>query len=242
LLDSLLQEMHLTAKMIQIKGFKSLALCTMTIFIPNCCGSTASPEVSIRNTGIKSKWYTYKDKEEFEKRLQIGDLIEFFRAGGYSHWAIHYGGGQDDGDQQLKDHVYAHRGAPPGWNPMNLLKRSEISSVVSSALPQIVPGVEGTYKQGLAAIAKDSRFRINNEYDKHSPPLTPSEIRERCNTVKPPYNLLTENCETFALWARNDMYMSRQILKLLSILVGVYLTFCVFQPLLSNLSNLVTTL
>ena len=67
--------------MILIKEFEYLAFCTMTIFIQNCCGSTASPEVSIGNMGVKSEWYTYKDKKEFEKRLQIGDLIDFFRAG-----------------------------------------------------------------------------------------------------------------------------------------------------------------
>ena len=131
--------------------------------------------------------------------------------------------------------MYAHRGAQPGWNPINLIKRSEISSVVSSALPPIAPGVEGTYKQDLAAIAKNSKFRINNFEDKFYPPLTPNEIRDRINTVKPPYNGLTENCETFCHWARNNLYLSGQIQWLLSTLVGVYLTYCVFRPLLSNL-------
>ena len=107
--------------------------------------------------------------------------------------------------------------------------------MVSSPLPHIAPGVEGTYKQDLAAIAKSSKFRINNSQDKYFPPLTPSEIRSRCNTIKPPYNGLTENCETFCLWARNNYYLSDQILALLSVLVAVHLTYCVFLPLLSNL-------
>ena len=92
------------------------------------------------------------------------------------------------------------------------------------------------------------RVRINNSLDEDRPPLPTDEIITRVLRSKErethisqkPYNLVTNNCETFSSWCRNDTESSQQVNNAAAIAGGKLvirenifnrsLTICLWSP------------
>ena len=80
-------------------------------------------------------------------------------------------------------------------------------------------GVGAVVVEGLRAVWTTSRARINNSVDRVAAPLPGAAVVQRAvaaahgedGQAYSQYNLLTNNCEHFASWARNGNGRSWQV-------------------------------
>ena len=80
-------------------------------------------------------------------------------------------------------------------------------------------GVGAVVVEGLRAVWTSSRARINNSVDRVAAPLPGATVVQRAvaaahgedGQAYSQYNLLTNNCEHFASWARNGNGRSWQV-------------------------------
>ncbi|CAJ0928835.1 unnamed protein product, partial [Mesorhabditis belari] len=98
----------------------------------------------------------------------------------YQHWAVYVGGGE----------VIHFSGEPQNK------KNAKIC------------------RDKLSEVAGKSQLRINNEFDKKHRPHSEDEIVRRAESqigeMLGNYNVISDNCECFAKWCRNGMYLSEQ--------------------------------
>ncbi|XP_045169145.2 phospholipase A and acyltransferase 1-like [Mercenaria mercenaria] len=131
------------------------------------------------------------------KDLEIGDLIEIIR-GCYSHWAVYVGEG----------HII-HK-ATRGWS-----SSSQIDTFSSSF--GILNDKAIVKKDKIKDVAQGSTVMVNNMYDFIGGimPLPKEQIAEKANSClgEVGYNVLTNNCEHFAMLCRYGKTMSNQVQK-----------------------------
>jgi len=116
----------------------------------------------------------------------------------YCHWAVYVGRRGEE------EHCVVHRANP----------RAEGSIKLSSASVGSGSGEGGRVLiEPLGAVWGESRARINNSRDAQLPPLTSEQVIEKALTSvegfeskSEGYNVVTNNCEHFASWARSDLY------------------------------------
>lgn len=186
----------------------------------------SSPSVKMSQTRQPAYGSQLFKKEQMSTFLEVarpGDLIEFYRSG-YQHWGV-FLGEVDDDDNNPQPQI-AHRGAQRGYVSHHLFTRSEIVSKGAK-------GVGRTMKWSLFDVAKDDYFRINNYNDKHYNVLPTQEILDRCRAPdEGEYNFVTNNCESFAMYARYGVTVSDQSFVLTLYIVFTFLMMCYIVPLL----------
>lgn len=178
------------------------------------------------NHGRLTDWYTREDSEALLCSLQPGDLLEFHREV-YYHWAVYVG------RQGQQEHCVVHRANPTPEGPGKL--RSASASLGSEGQGGRV------VLSPLSTVWGDSTVRINNSRDNLLPPCTSDQVVIRAlgavRTEEDPgqgYNVVTNNCEHFVSWARNDLASSSQVALAATLLLqlGVALLHVKARPLL----------
>ncbi|XP_065556480.1 phospholipase A and acyltransferase 3-like isoform X2 [Artemia franciscana] len=161
------------------------------------------------NKGYKSDWFRNAPilREEFLKKLHIGDLLEFDRLT-YKHWAVYVGCGKN------YDYEVVH---------FCNVKSSFFSGSSASKYTEGENTNGNPVQNGdLYEVWSDDLCRINNSFDGKSAPFPWYEIYNRAIlfSVAPgegfeEYNLLQTNCEHFAHWIRNHYAESNQVKEFL---------------------------
>jgi len=173
------------------------------------------------NVGVISEWHLKGEEFAlFLSFLKPGDLIEFQRDG-YCHWAVFIGDHAlteclDDGNEDFVTVLpcIVHR-ANPTDNPENL---GGISGSFRS-LNKGAHGIGDVVVEPLRDVWGRSKARVNNSMDNMAEPFYSSQIVERVLGVVhgedrqayTAYNVVTNNCEHFATWARNGWSISGQV-------------------------------
>lgn len=171
------------------------------------------------NVKVISEWHSQRtDFLDFVELLKRGDRIEFQRAG-YCHWAVYIGKLEiEDEDGRIRpQHMIVHRANPADqFNEQSFLNR------ISASSSKGYYGIGSVCMEPMTDIWEDSLARINNGFDDVISPYPQLQIVERCLDLvygrQPtnrftPYNLLTNNCEHFATWARNGWAISQQVTR-----------------------------
>lgn len=129
------------------------------------------------------------------RTFEVGDLVEFHR-GTYSHWGVYIG---DEDVVHLTPDV----------------KRKLVASSESNDLTNSENGIHSGWvkQEKLLDVALNSKVEKNNNKDSINSPLPREEIKKRALESLGPrsYNMLTNNCEHFASWCRNDIEQSQQV-------------------------------
>jgi len=210
--------------------------------------TSSSQDPLIHNHGLISSWQTRTDSEAcLLLRLQPGDLLEFDREV-YCHWAVYVGRIGDE------EHCVVHRANPTDEGSIKLSSASVGSGGAGEGGRVLI--------EPLGSVWNESRVRINNSRDVQLPPFNSKQVVERAlssvegfngssegyNVVERAlssvegfkgssggsYNVVTNNCEHFASWARNDWALSGQVVKAASkvLQLGVGLAHFKVRPVL----------
>ncbi|CAD5212678.1 unnamed protein product [Bursaphelenchus okinawaensis] len=143
--------------------------------------------------------------------LEVGDLIEFHRIGPvtYCHWAVYIGLDEDQGIKVVCH--FANEGSDMGDGKGEL--KGKLFSGRSDAHVRVDPFIQ---------VAGDSMVRINNIMDNEFAAFPPMIVKDRCEHKlgSSGYNLIFNNCEQFAKWARYGCADSDQSNKFVSVAVG----------------------
>jgi len=176
------------------------------------------------NHGLISEWHILGvDYPFFLNLVRIGDRLEMKRQG-YCHWVVFVGVQyvilEEDGPHVLVPCV-VHRNNPADdpsvtGQPGSGIFRFSGSTRMSS---KAAYGIGDICLEPLRDVWGQSQIRINNKLDHTMEPLPSKEVVERLMTVfegkdsmsYTPYNVMTNNCEHFASWARNSWATSRQV-------------------------------
>jgi len=172
-------------------------------------------EEAVHNEGIISEWHTLNcDYASFLKLVRIGDRLEMKRDG-YCHWAIFVGEQFIQVEEELLVlPCIAHR-ANPTDNPNNFNGTFSSSRSISKG----AYGIGDVCLEPLRDVWGRSLLRINNSLDNSNSPFPSRTVVERVMNVVTggdrqaftPYNVVTNNCEHFASWARNGWALSHQV-------------------------------
>jgi len=179
--------------------------------------TNSSQEAVIHNRGLISDWHTRESTEAcLLLRLRPGDLVEFDREV-YCHWAVYVGRFGEEG------HCVVHRANPTGEGSIELSSASLGSGDNGDGGRVLI--------EPLGSVWASSPARINNSRDVQLPPFHSKQVVQRAlSSVEGldrgsaaggggGYNVVTNNCEHFASWARNDWALSGQVVKAASKLV-----------------------
>ncbi|KAI6236124.1 NC domain-containing protein [Aphelenchoides besseyi] len=155
---------------------------------------------------------------ELLAHLEVGDLIEFDRSHTnvpYYHWAVYLG--FEDGER-----VVIHFSTEHG-DFGDLGTKAEVRNKLyrgSSAHVRVDPFT--------AVAGVSTRARINNQLDLKYSPYPPVIIKDRClkKLGSTGYNLIFNNCEQFAKWARYGRGESDQAMKATSAIATVGTLVC----------------
>ncbi|KAK2712734.1 uncharacterized protein LOC136024880 isoform X1 [Artemia franciscana] len=159
------------------------------------------------NKGYKSDWFRNAPtlREEFLKKLHIGDLLEFDRLT-YKHWAVYVGCDEVVHLCNVKSSLFSGTSASISTSKYTECEITDENPV---------------QKNDLYKVWSNSLCRINNSFDRKSAPNPSYEIFKRAILfILAPdkgfkgYNLLTMNCEHFALLVRNNRAESLQVEQL----------------------------
>ncbi|XP_048368041.1 phospholipase A and acyltransferase 3-like [Sphaerodactylus townsendi] len=123
--------------------------------------------------------------------LEPGDLIEIFRFG-YQHWAVYVGNG------------YVIHLAPP----------SEYAGAGCASLMSTLTDKALIKKELLMDVVGRNRYRVNNKHDSKHPPLPPTKIVQRAESMVGQellYKVTSENCEHFVTELRYGVAKSDQV-------------------------------
>jgi len=175
---------------------------------------------AVFNQGIISEWHDLQsDFAAFLSLVRLGDRLEMKREG-YCHWAIFVGEQfipveDQDPPQLLCLPCVAHR-ANPTDNPDNF--NSGFSSS-SRSVSKGAYGIGDVCLEPLRDVWSRSKIRINNGLDNDTEPFPARIVVERVMNVVTggdrqaftAYNVVTNNCEHFASWARNGWALSYQV-------------------------------
>ncbi|CAH1244078.1 HRASLS2 [Branchiostoma lanceolatum] len=159
-------------------------------------------------------------------QLKSGDLLEFPRKLGHSHWAVYAG----------NENVVHRTGSNDGLN----LHPASSASVSGVQLDKAK-----VKEEPLSKVAGASKFYINNykDKDKKQAVLPGLKIVERARSQlgKSGYNLFFNNCEHFATWCRYGKGTSKQvsdaasfIIIIIIIIVAAFICRRCGPPLLST--------
>ncbi|XP_041429623.1 uncharacterized protein LOC108699156 isoform X5 [Xenopus laevis] len=160
-----------------------------------------------------------------------GDLIEFVRLWGvYSHWGVYVGDGnlvhlQPDSSSifdSLSSFRHQCQAMSSAMIPGNFnLILDPMSPVGVSLLDQrlmaksIISDKDGkVLEEPVKSVAKGSKYRVNNSYDKYYEPRRKEDIVETAKQYvgkKMTYNLCKYNCEHFATFMRYGVAFSKQV-------------------------------
>jgi len=179
-------------------------------------------EDQVFNHGLISEWHSIgADYAFFLDLVRIGDRLEMKR-NGYCHWAVFVGIQyvilEEDGPHVLVPCV-VHRNNPaddPSLAPGAAFLRFSASTRMSS---KGAYGIGDVCLEPLRDVWSNSQIRINNKLDHSFEPLPCKQVVERLMNVLEgedsmsftPYNVMTNNCEHFASWARNGWVYSHQV-------------------------------
>jgi len=176
------------------------------------------------NVGMISEWYEIgTDYAFFLDLVRIGDRLEMKR-NGYCHWAVFVGIQYvvlDEDSPHVLLPCVVHRNNPaddPSLVP-DAATNIFSFSVSSRASAKGAYGIGDVCLQPLRDTWGSSSIRINNKLDTTMKPFPSKEVVERLMKVLEgedqmsftPYNVVTNNCEHFASWARNGWAFSRQV-------------------------------
>jgi len=190
-------------------------LVTMSEHVLDDYGMPLPREEMRFNVGLVSEWYSQGETNAFHVLLKPGDLIEFQREG-YCHWAVYIGEyallGQGDDEVQLVRCV-VHRANPTD--------RESLQNMFSTSR-SVAKGVHGiglVVKEPLGDVWGRSKARVNNGLDNSLTPFPSQKVVERVLAVAhgetvesySAYNILSNNCEHFASWARCGWSISCQV-------------------------------
>jgi len=162
----------------------------------------------ILNEGLQTVWRLRKDKDYFFHEVAIGDRLEMGR-GAYRHWAVYVGVQSFKG---RKVPCVVHRGNP----------NDDAFSLGFSSSSASRKNDKGICLEPLLDVWEDSYIRVNNKADMDFDIYTAKEILERlqralqgCNLgcISSAYDMISNNCEHFATWARNGTATSKQVEK-----------------------------
>ena len=204
-------------------------------------GVPSSVEGRRYNVGLVSEWYDCGvDSHSFLALLKPGDLVEFKREA-YCHWAVYIGDhtlpslntAGDDEDFLVLPCV-VHRANPTDSENIQAMFST------SRSLAKGVHGIGAVVKEPLRDVWSRSEARINNGMDTTLTPF-PSEIGQlsteygdhlsvfNCDSAVvqralavahgervesySAYNVLSNNCEHFASWARCGWSVSCQVAR-----------------------------
>ncbi|XP_065814696.1 phospholipase A and acyltransferase 3 [Labrus bergylta] len=129
----------------------------------------------------------------YDKKPEIGDLIEIFR-GSYQHWAVYVGDGF----------------------VVHLAPSSEVPNAGASSMMSVLTENAMVKKQELWAVVGTNKWKINNSLDdKYEPRPVHIIVREASALVgaELPYCVFRGNCEHFATELRYGKAESRQVRK-----------------------------
>ncbi|XP_018086508.2 uncharacterized protein LOC108699156 isoform X2 [Xenopus laevis] len=146
-----------------------------------------------------------------------GDLIEFVRLWGvYSHWGVYVGDGnlvhlQPDSSSifdSLSSFRHQCQAMSSAMIPVSLLdQRLMAKSIISDKDGKVL-------EEPVKSVAKGSKYRVNNSYDKYYEPRRKEDIVETAKQYvgkKMTYNLCKYNCEHFATFMRYGVAFSKQV-------------------------------
>lgn len=146
----------------------------------------------------------------------------------YCHWAVYVGRIGDE------EHCVVHRANPTDEGSIKLSSASVGSGGAGEGGRVLI--------EPLGSVWNESRVRINNSRDVQLPPFNSKQVVERAlssvegfkGSSGGSYNVVTNNCEHFASWARNDWALSGQVVKAASkvLQLGVGLAHFKVRPVL----------
>lgn len=185
-------------------------------------GVPSSVEGRRYNVGLVSEWYDCGvDSHSFLALLKPGDLVEFKREA-YCHWAVYIGDhtlpslntAGDDEDFLVLPCV-VHRANPTDSENIQAMFST------SRSLAKGVHGIGAVVKEPLRDVWSRSEARINNGMDTTVTPFPSETVVQRALAVAhgervesySAYNVLSNNCEHFASWARCGWSVSCQVAR-----------------------------
>jgi len=184
--------------------------------------SSEEADNQVFNVGLISEWHTLGvDYAFFLNTVRIGDRLEMKRQG-YCHWAVFVGVQYvvlDDDAPHVLVPCVVHRNNPaddPSLIAGSGFMRFSSSNRMSS---KGAYGIGDVCLEPLRDVWGQSQIRINNKLDHTLDPLPSRQVVERLMNVLEgedsmsftAYNVVTNNCEHFASWARNCWAHSRQV-------------------------------
>ncbi|XP_031443047.1 phospholipase A and acyltransferase 3-like [Clupea harengus] len=137
----------------------------------------------------------------YDKKPEIGDLIEIFR-GTYQHWAVYIGDG------------YVIHLAPP----------TEQAGGGAYSMMSVLCDRAIVKKEGLWEVVGEDEWKINNLLDKKYEPRPAHEIIQEAESFlnqELPYCVFRSNCEHFVTDLRYGKAQSRQVRTAVAAGVGV---------------------
>ncbi|KAI4904155.1 hypothetical protein NFI96_013821 [Prochilodus magdalenae] len=138
---------------------------------------------------------------QFEKKPELGDLIEIFR-GTYQHWAIYVGEG------------YIIHLAPP----------SETAEAGAYSMMSVLCDKAVVKKEQLWDVVGNDEYTINNLLDHKYEPRPVRAILQDAHSLlglEMPYCVFRGNCEHFVTELRYGKAESRQVRRAVEVGVGV---------------------